>query len=436
LGRFVYEAIEDAHTLEPPPTLHLSSQTIVDAKRADLSNQSIINGLKPVTTTNNFRQPKPLAWTPNHVKQPLPFKPTTRFAGPVVNGFGQAQKQKPTPSFMSQDRVMPANPFEPSLQSTSTPKAPTPSFGDDDGSKSILKSPVPKRAIKSPILSFQTLPSTGTSNSNVTTVSNIFAKPINQNPQSQSPAPFAFSTPPISLPMTPSIQAPKVTAANLTPSLSPANSARSIDLTARRQSRFERQEKLLHDELAHQDRERKSTLALHEQERLKSLEQVQQWTLERTRLREKESALLQSQKLETQERHRHEYILSEQRKQQMETTVQFYADEIVHSIVQEHILEVNAGVLAVAFHRRVLLGRILRRLRKICKRSVLRKQVQLERIAAARIRKTLVDRALAELDHGGSSLKKPRRRSQRARPVETEEEFNELLSKVSGSMMD
>jgi hypothetical protein len=351
----------------------------------------------------------------------------------VVNEFGQAEKQ-PATSVKSQDRAIPAKPFVPSLQSTSTLKDTTPLFGDD-GSKSILKSPVPKRAIKSPILSFQTLPSTGTSNSNVTTASNIFAKPINQNSQSQSPAPFAFSTPPISFPSTPSIQEPKVNAANPTSSFLPANAAKSIDLTTRRQSLFERQEKLLHDELARQDRERKSTLALHEQERLKSLEQVQQQTRERTRLREEESALLQSQKLETQERQRHERILNEQRKQQREKTVQFYADEIVNSIVQEHILEVNAGILAVAFHRRVLLGRILRRLRKICKRSVLRKQVQLEKIAAARIRKTLVDRALAELDYDGSSFKKPRRRSQRPRPVETEEEFNELLSKVSASLM-
>jgi hypothetical protein len=337
---------------------------------------------------------------------------------------------------MPQDRVQPAQPFSAPLQGGSTPKI-QPTHFEDGASQPILKSPAPKRVIKSPILGFQSSqPSNPTADSlPIPKAPSLFGANFNQNPQSQPPAPFAFTpTPTISFPSSPSNGLPKLGTPDIPATITPLplSEESSLSLKKHRQSLFERQEKLLHDELAFQDRERQSILNQHKREQQKSFELARQQTLERAQQRLKESVLLQNEKIETQERQHHERIMKEQRKVQTEKTVQFYAEEIVNSIVQEHVLEVSASELAVAFHRRVFLKNVLHRLSKICKRSVLRKKVQLEQIAQARRRKTLVDRALAELDNGerGPLSKKPRRRSQRIRLGETEEELTEVLAKV------
>ena len=197
----------------------------------------------------------------------------------------------------------------------------------------------------------------------------------------------------------------------------------STDRQTRRQFLYERQEKLLHDELTRQDRERKTKLDHFERERQKALEKAREVANERAALRQKETAELQNQKIATQEHAHLERVAAERRKIQLEKKVQLHAEEIVNSVVREHILAISSNVVAVTFHKRS----VLRRLGRIGKRSVRRKQVALEKLAQARISRTLVDRALAELDAGD---KKPRRRSQRVRPLETEEEFDELLVKV------
>lgn len=202
--------------------------------------------------------------------------------------------------------------------------------------------------------------------------------------------------------------------------------------TARRQSQFERQEKLLHDELIRQESERKSKLELEEQERQQSIAVARQTVLERQQFRQKESAFLRRQKTVTKEREEHERIESERRKAERERNIEFYTDEIVHTIVQEHILEVTADVLASAFHRERLLKRALRHLKRICARSLRRKHQQLEQISQSRIRKGLLVRALGELDSGSttSSNKKLRRKSIRLHH-ETEDILEEVLLKVS-----
>ena len=77
--------------------------------------------------------------------------------------------------------------------------------------------------------------------------------------------------------------------------------------------------------------------------------------LERHLLRQKQAALLETQKMAIRER---EYALDEERKRkvQRERIVEFYADEITKSIMQEHILEVDASVLATFIGRRYSLG--------------------------------------------------------------------------------
>lgn len=266
---------------------------------------------------------------------------------------------------------------------------------------------------------------------------NITVPTLNVQPQFQSPAPFTFSkTPSTSFPtrLTDKTTQDELPPIQPTQPFSQLEDTHFVELerTARRQSQFERQEKLLHDELIRQESERKSKLELEEQERQQSIAVARQTVLERQQFRQKESAFLQRQKMATKEREEHERIESEQRKAERERNIEFYTEEIVHTIVQEHILEVTADVLASAFHRERLLNRALRYLKKICARSLRRKHQQLEQISQSRIRKGLLVRALGELDSGSttSSNKKPRRKSVRLHR-ETEDILEGVLLKVS-----
>jgi hypothetical protein len=346
---------------------------------------------------------------------------------PMANGAPQPQPQRQLPPFTFKPTAQPPKP----LQKPETAFAPKqPSTEQDFDSKPPLKAPTPQRAKISPVLSFQlpTPVNDGPGGQTIIPTSNL-------QPQFQSPEPFTFSkSPSISIP----IRGADETTQNETPvprtqHLPPLEDTRASELerTARRQSQFERQEKLLQAELTRQERERKSKLELEEQERQKSLAAARQTALERQQLRQKESALLRSQKMATKEREEQERIDNERRKAAREKNIEFYTEEIVNTIVQEHILEVTADVLASGFNRQRLLTRALRHLKKTCTRSLRRKQQQLEQISQSRIRKGLLVRALGELDRGApaNSNKKPRRQSHRLRR-ENEEALEEVLLKV------
>jgi hypothetical protein len=196
---------------------------------------------------------------------------------------------------------------------------------------------------------------------------------------------------------------------------------------------FEKQEKLLHEQLILQERERQTKLNVAKQEQETAEQLAQEQTLERQLLRQKEANMLEAQKMASIKREERQAALNEKRKAYREKTVQFYATEILNSIVQEHVLELNATILAVEFHRKALLSRVLRKVRKVGARSVRRKQIQLAEIAQARVRKNLLTRARAELDNKevSSGTKRSRRQSLRQRPLENEDEFGKLLVKVA-----
>jgi hypothetical protein len=408
-------------TSEPASYLHQFSRDIVEAKRRNQSNQSVVNGMLGRQLPVNGRAfPMPSYNTSGLQQQAsLPFSPPK--PPPMANGAPQPQLQRQVPPFSFKPTAQPPKP----LQKPETAFAPKqPSKEQDFDSKPPLKAPTPQRAKISPVLSFQ-LPTPLNDGPGGETINSSpsFAIPTtNLQPQFQSPEPFTFSkTPSISIP----IRGADETTKNETPvpriqPLPPLEDTRASELerTARRQSQFERQEKLLQAELTRQERQ-------------KSLAAARQTALERQQLRQKESALLRSQKMATKEREEQERIDNERRKAAREKNIEFYTEEIVNTIVQEHILEVSADVLASGFNRQRLLKRALRHLKKTCTRSLRRKQQQLEQISQSRIRKGLLVRALGELDRGApaNSSKKPRRQSHRLHR-ENEEALEEVLLKV------
>jgi hypothetical protein len=268
-------------------------------------------------------------------------------------------------------------------------------------SKPPLSAPVPQRPKKSPILNFQ-LPRAAAETSERPKPQQVSEASTNHVSQAPPPAAFTFSTPfstsfsTTSRDETPMDDVPTRVLRGKSPPKLEEKQPDLAQITARRQSLFERQEKLLHDELIQQERERQSKLDHAEREQQKSLELARQYTDERNLVRQRESALLKSQRMATKEREEQERLRNEQRKAEQEKNIQFYTDEIVNSIVQEHILEVDADVLAIGFHRKWLLTRVVRHLKKICGRSVQRKQLQLEEIKQTRDRKRLLTRALSE----------------------------------------
>lgn len=295
--------------------------------------------------------------------------------------------------------------------------------------------PVPQRAQKSPILTFDSPgPITGTGASQVQ--QSVVLPPSAVFSQ---PKPYiSISSPPVVL----SNNLPRSTCSEDTASEEPKPSPSSLvkeksatwsTISLRHQSLLDRQEKLLHEELALRERERQSRLALADQERRSAVELGRLQIIERTQLRQKEAVVLRAQKLAAQEKEQHNRGLSEQRKVQDEKTIQFYAEEIVDTVVQEQIFATTAAALAVAFHRKRLLYKTTRRLKFVCARSLRRKQALLEKLAQSRQRRALVSRALTELNSGVSTsnlyhLKG--RRSHRVHSVGNEDEFEQILSKV------
>src|SRR5271170_6571437 len=421
-------------TLEPASYLHQFSRHIVEAKRRNQSNQSVVNGMLVQQLLANRR----IFPTPSYSTNGLQQQTSLPFSSPnppsMANGAPQPELPRQLAPFSFKPSAQPSKPVQKSEIAFASKQ---PSTDQDFDSKPPLKAPTPQRAKISPVLSFQspTPVSDGLRGQTINSSLSFAAPTSNLQPQFQSPAPFTFSkTPSISIPIRGADETTKnETAIPRIQPLPPLEDTRSSELerTARRQSQFERQEKLLQAELTRQERERKSKLELEEQERQKSLAAARQTALERQRLRQKESALLRSQKMATKEREEQERIDNERRKAAREKNIEFYTEEIVNTIVQEHMLEVTADVLANGFHRQRLLTRALRHLKKICARSLLRKQLQLEQISQSRIRKGLLVRALGELDRGApaNSNKKPRRQSHRLHR-ENEEALEEALLKV------
>ena len=304
--------------------------------------------------------------------------------------------------------------------------------------KPEFAAPVPQRAKISPILQFQTPVTSNfgaTGQSNVTTSAPAPDSIILPQPKVEFPVSFRFTAPsPAPSPTVPTeAKAENLNLLSTKPSLRFEDKVDSAKRDLQRQSVFERQEKLLQDELSRQERERQLKVKSEEQETQKSREMALQRTIERQAMREREAAALEKEKAASKENEERQRALKEKRKAEREKAVDFFAHEIVNSIVREHILEVNATMLAVAFYRKHLLSRVLRLLKKICVRSVRRKELYLEEIAQSRKRRTLLTRALAELESGrhSSVAKKPRRGSFRADPLESEEYLEDILIKVS-----
>jgi len=434
MGRSVHVPRVEANLLtmfsEPASYLHQFSREIVEAKRRNQSNQSIVNGFHAQSLPVNQRQFPTLLRSANGVNQSSSHTLTTPKFPSMVNNATQ-------PALPSQ--LAPFN-FKPTAQPSKRLETSDPAFGveqppldRDFDSKPPLKAPTPQRAKISPVLSFQSPTPVTSTGEGLGGQLRRTSPGRNIQPKFQSPAPFVFSkTSSISGPIhvtkesaSPPVQQP------LPPSQPEDTHFAELERKARRRSQFERQEKLLRDELARQESERKSKLDLEEQERQNSLAVARQTALERQQVRQKESALLRRQKMATKEREEEEKIESERRKAEREKNIEFYTEEIVQTIVQEHILEVTADVLASGFHRDRLLRRALRHLKKVCARSLKRKRQQLEQISQSRIRKGLLVRALGELDSGSIaySNKKPRRQSYRPHR-ETEDFLEEVLLKV------
>jgi hypothetical protein len=351
-----------------------------------------------------------------------------------VNGAHHVVAKQSMPAFTPQPPIQQPN-LQPLPQIQPTPPQIQRQF---DQANVDLTAPVPIRAKKSPILKFQPTAPAFNITQQAPQIQELpkFSMPFNKKLFEPSALSVATEAKP-SLTTTAQMNvnrrddAPTVVLGQPPIPTFQEKSSSDAERNNRRQSLFEQQEKLLHEQLALQERERqaKLDLAIHEQETAEQI--AQKLVLERQLLRQKEASLLEAEKLASIKREERQQALNEKRKAQREKMIQFYATEVVNSIVQEHVLELNATVLAVEFHRKKLLHRVIRKIRKVGARSVLRKQIQLEEIAQAKMRKNLLTRARAELDSTQIPVvsKKVRRRS-RLQPLEDEDAFDQMLVKV------
>lgn len=171
---------------------------------------------------------------------------------------------------------------------------------------------------------------------------------------------------------------------------------------------------------------------LEETQRKEYQERLRQQTRERQLTRANESALLERQKEASKAQQKRAHIERERQKVERERNIQFYMEEIVGAVIREHVFEVTADVLAVEHYRKRLLRRTLFRIKKIGARSLRRKQVHVEELRQLRNRKRLLAKALNELDNRAVvNTTKRRRRQSHHLPFEDEDEFEELLIKVS-----
>jgi hypothetical protein len=352
----------------------------------------------------------------------------------MVNESKPIEKPKDLPSSPPQQRLQPIGALEPS-QSAKSPVQPILSKNLDF--KPPL-SPIPHRAKKSPVLNFKS-PFVSQESPVGQTQDVVPHRPEVSSvlqPSSPLPAPNTLSKPhtfSIDILENPSEDNVPTKLLVRPPPFQPQEERPDqAELLAHRKLSFERQEKLLYDELNRQERARQSKLDSDERERQKSLEIARQRNLERELARQRESVLLKNQRIVATERELREQAQSEKRKARREKDIQFYTDEIVNSIVQEHILEVSADVLAISFYFKWLLSKVLHHLKKVGARSLRRKEQHLEQIKQSRTRKCLLNRALAELDRSETTsiIKQPPRRPNRV-GLESETLLNDILNKVS-----
>jgi hypothetical protein len=299
-----------------------------------------------------------------------------------------------------------------------------------------IKAPIPQRAKISPVLNLQPPPASTSMPIPAPPDSDNISAPPAIPPKIQFSSSFQFNLP-LSSTQSPG-PAPKT---NKAPSsivvTAPTPPAKELpDSTKRdgwRQTLFEQQEKLLRAELTRQEHERALKLKVEEKKHRQSREVGRQLIAERQLLREKETEALQKERDATRINEERERAIREKKKAEREKAIQFYSAEIVNAIVREHILEVNATMLAIAFHRKNLLGRVVRLLKKICTRSVRRKELYLEQKVRTRLQKSLLTRALSELDNGTQTAikRKTRRRSQRTPLLEPEEYLEDVLIKAT-----
>lgn len=355
------------------------------------------------------------------VAKALPSSPVTpHTTPPMKSNFGSLITQTTEKLSEPKDYALPSsNLGEPQIRHVNPP----------------LSVPVPQRAQKSPILRFDSaVPVNDAWTPKVP--SHVSAPTKGFSLQPELPVTLNGSSILPSKPSHRSGQIDVTTEENLEPTplvMTHQTLSTPLAINLRQQSLFDRQEKLLHEELALRERERQSKLDLEDQERRTAAEVGRLQALERAQIRQKEAVLLRTQKFAAQERQRRERAISERRKIQDEQAVQSYAEEIVDTIVQGHIFETTAALLAEAFHRKALLCKTVRRLKVICSRSLRRKKLLLEKIAQSRRRKDLVSRALTELDSGEGGSNSPHlngRRSHRAYSFNNEEAFQKILVKV------
>jgi hypothetical protein len=291
-----------------------------------------------------------------------------------------------------------------------------------------LTSPVPRRPIKNSILD-QHPPSANLTS----TQSDKPAFGVNKEPAALITEDSKSLSAPTSTLGPTFAQRPAVTRASFDGPTKPPDKPiiRESESVNRRQSLFERQEKLLHDQLRQQERERQVQLELEKAQRQASQERLREQNRERELTRAKESALLEREKQATKEQQERACLEWERKKVERERSIHFYTAEIVDVVIREHIFGVAADVLAVEHYRRGLLRRTLRRIKKISARSLARKQAYIEQLRQLRNRKRLLARALTELDNREAvdTTKKKRRRSHHVQ-FDNEDELEEILIKV------
>ena len=391
--------------------------------------QSVVNGLLP--RKPNRVVPKPIA-KPALASMPLPSFPTP----PKIPSIPTTKRPQSPPGVKSiaTFKGAPATsvPFgfpQPALNRPfPVPQVTVASSKPHPEPQAIvneapLTSPVPVRPIKSPILGHHsphinltsTLVSGATKEPAWRTIDSQFLPP--QPKTSRLAIPQTIPSLPVSL------EEP------LKPSEKPI--IRQSESVARRQSLFERQERLLHDQLKQQERDRQIQLDLEEAQRKEEQERIRQRNRERELIRAKESALLERQRQVTREQRERERLERERQNAERERNIQFYTEEIVDAVVREHIFEVVADVLAVEHYRKGLLWRTLVRIKKVSARSLRRRQIHLEQLRQLRNRKRLLARALNELDSRVvvDSTRRKRRHSSHL-PYDNEDELEEVLIRV------
>lgn len=301
------------------------------------------------------------------------------------------------------------------------------------GNNSILSAPVPQRAMKSPILSFQ-LPAKVDKGS----------QPVPETPQKQSPwqltpsfsvpvqSPFQFSN----LGSADEVKDNTVTKVSTPLSHGPDKIVDQVDSTRRRQLLFEKQERLLQDELSNQERERRTKLEEDERQQQNSMASASQRNLERQVIRQQESERLKAQKMASAEIERRERAKREERKVQREKDVHFYSEEVLNSIMLEHILAVNAEALAIAFYRKRLLRNVLLQLKKVATRSMRRIEAHHEQTIQLRLRRIQLNKALAQLDQQSRIVTKSPRRPFHGPQFPDEDFLEEIILKVESVLQE